>query len=53
MKVSAVIRSLPGFGEKKTELVMERIGIPDNRRVRGLGTSQRAELAAMFAPIDA
>ena len=45
MRVSAVVKSLPGVGEVRTRQIMEQIGIPESRRVRGLGARQREALA--------
>ncbi len=45
MQVSAVLESLPGVGKVRAKQIMERIGIPESRRVRGLGATQRAALA--------
>ena len=53
MKVSAVIQSLPGMGKVKTAHLMGRLGIAENRRVRGLSERQRAALETVFAPIPA
>lgn len=53
MKVSAVIRSLPGMGKVKTAHLMDRLGIAENRRLRGLSAKQRAALENAFAPIPA
>ena len=44
MKVSAVLESLPGIGKVRARQIMEEIGIPESRRVRGLGPRQRAAL---------
>ncbi len=44
MKVSAVLESLPGIGKVRARQIMEGIGIPESRRVRGLGARQRAAL---------
>src|SRR4051794_8562492 len=44
MKVSAVLESLSGVGKVRARQIMERIGIPENRRIRGLGARQRAAL---------
>ena len=49
LKVSAVLESLPGVGKKKARVVMEEIGIADNRRVQGLGAQQRAALLEQFS----
>ncbi len=43
-KVLAVLESLPGLGKVRARRMMEEVGIADNRRVRGLGDQQRAEL---------
>jgi hypothetical protein len=45
MKVSAVLEFLPGVGKIRARQIMDRIGIPESRRVRGLGARQRAALA--------
>ena len=49
MKVIAVLESLPGVGKVKARRTMEKIGISETRRVRGLGVQQRKELLAEFA----
>lgn len=41
MKVSAVLESLPGVGKVRAKQIMERLGIAESRRVRGLGVNQR------------
>ena len=46
MRVSAVLESMPGVGKVRAQRIMEKIGISASRRVRGLGTHQRAALAA-------
>ena len=48
MKVLAVLESLPGVGKVKARRTMERIGISESRRVRGLGARQRNELLDSF-----
>ena len=48
MKVVSVLESLPGVGKVKARRTMERIGIADTRRLRGLGQSQREKLLAEF-----
>ncbi len=47
-KVLAVLESLPGVGKVKARRTMEEIGIAENRRLRGLGNKQRAELLAVL-----
>lgn len=49
-KVLAVLESLPGVGKVKARRTMERIGISESRRVRGLGTQQRQALLTEFPP---
>ena len=49
MKVLAVLESLPGVGTVKARRTMEKIGISETRRVRGLGVQQRKELLAEFS----
>lgn len=44
MKVTALVKALPGYGEARTRSVMQRAGIADSRRLRGLGVRQRARL---------
>ena len=44
MKVSALLESLPGVGKVRAKQIMERLGISESRRVRGLGSNQIASL---------
>jgi hypothetical protein len=44
MKVSSLLESLPGVGKVRAAQAMEKLGISESRRVRGLGASQRAAL---------
>lgn len=44
LRVKDMIASLPGYGKAKVAKVMEELGISENRRVKGLGSRQRAEL---------
>ena len=48
MKVLTVLESLPGVGKVKARRTMERIGISETRRVRGLGDQQRKSLVEAF-----
>jgi hypothetical protein len=48
MKVSALLESLPGVGKVRARQLMERIGISESRRIRGLGTNQIAALELEF-----
>jgi hypothetical protein len=49
MRVSAVLESMPGVGKVRAQRIMAKIGISAGRRVRGLGTHQRAALEREFA----
>ena len=49
MKVLALILSMPGVGKVRAGQIMERLGIAEDRRVRGLGANQRAALESEFA----
>jgi len=48
MKVSALLESLPGVGKVRAQQLMERLGISETRRVRGLGSNQIAALEREF-----
>jgi ribosomal protein S13 len=48
MKVSALLESMPGVGKVRAKQIMERLGIAESRRVRGLGANQRSALEAEF-----
>jgi hypothetical protein len=48
MKVSALLESMPGVGKVRARQIMERLGISETRRVRGLGTNQIAALERDF-----
>ena len=48
MKVLVAIESMPGIGKVGARKLMRRIGIHENRRLRGLGTKQRARLLDEF-----
>lgn len=48
MKVSALLESMPGVGKVRARQIMERLGIAESRRVRGLGANQRSALEHEF-----
>ena len=48
MKVSALLESMPKVGKVRAREIMERIGIAETRRVRGLGANQVAALEREF-----
>jgi transposase len=49
IRVAALVQSMPGVGDVRAKQIMGRLGIAENRRVRGLGANQRAALEAEFA----
>ncbi|MFC7502475.1 integration host factor, actinobacterial type [Nocardioides sp. GCM10030258] len=49
MKVLDLLQAVPGLGKVRARQVMERLGIAESRRVRGLGTKQIAALEREFA----
>ena len=51
MKVSSLLEALPGVGKVRARQLMERYGIAESRRIRGLGDNQRAGLEHEFAPV--
>lgn len=51
-RIVAVINSLPGVGMVKTIRTLEDLGIADNRRIRGLGSRQKAALLDLFGTTD-
>ena len=48
MKVIDLLCAMPGVGKVRATQIMEKIGISDNRRVRGLGDKQVAALTDEF-----
>jgi len=48
MKVSAQLEAMPGVGKVRARQIMERLGIAESRRVRGLGANQRTALENEF-----
>jgi len=48
MKVLDLLQSMPGLGKVRARQTMERIGISESRRVRGLGANQIAALEREF-----
>jgi len=43
-KVAAAVKALPGYGPARASAVLARAGIPDMRRIGGLGEQQRRKL---------
>ncbi len=52
MRVIDLLQSMPGLGKVRARQVMERLGIAESRRVRGLGSKQVAALEREFASRD-
>ncbi|QYJ05189.1 integration host factor [Nocardioides panacisoli] len=50
MRVLDLLQSVPGLGKVRARQLMERLGIAESRRVRGLGAKQIAALEREFAP---
>lgn len=48
-KVYPLLASMPRMGKIKATRLMEDLGIPDNRKIRGLGSRQRENLLNSFA----
>ncbi|CAN5652005.1 integration host factor, actinobacterial type [soil metagenome] len=48
MKVASVLESLPGVGRVRARKLMEKLDISETRRMRGLGSKQRANLMTEF-----
>ena len=44
MKVKSFLNALPGYGKVKSEKLMEELGIPETRRIQGLGSKQMENL---------
>lgn len=51
MKVLDLLQSMPGLGKVRARQLMERLGIAESRRVRGLGTKQIEALHHEFHPL--
>jgi hypothetical protein len=48
-KVASLLEAIPGVGKVRRIQIMDRLGIQENRRVRGLGENQRQALEREFA----
>jgi hypothetical protein len=48
LKLKSVLESLPGFGKKKAELLLEKLAISDTKRIQGLGVKQKEDLLEEF-----
>ncbi len=52
MRVLELLQSMPGLGKVRARQLMEKLGIAESRRVRGLGAKQVAALEREFAERD-
>jgi hypothetical protein len=48
MRVKAMLEAIPGVGVVRAVAIMERIGISEKRRVKGLGSQQLAAIKSEF-----
>ncbi len=48
IKVFDLLRAMPGVGAVKAKEIMDRVGIADSRRLRGLGANQIRALLEEF-----
>jgi hypothetical protein len=48
MRVIDLLQSMPGLGKVRAKQTMDRLGIAESRRVRGLGNKQVAALEREF-----
>ena len=53
MRVVDLLQSMPGLGMVRARQLMERLGISESRRVRGLGVNQMKALQQEFGGADA
>lgn len=49
MRVVDLLQSMPGLGKVRARQLMDRLGIAESRRVRGLGSKQVAALQREFS----
>jgi hypothetical protein len=49
LRVVDLLQAMPGVGKARAHEIMQRIGIAESRRMRGLGAKQVAALLAEFA----
>jgi hypothetical protein len=49
LRVVDMLQAMPGVGKVRAQEIMQRIGIADSRRLRGLGANQISALLAEFA----
>lgn len=49
LRVVDLLQAMPGVGKVRAQEIMQRIGIAESRRLRGLGTNQVTALLTEFA----
>ncbi len=49
IKVISMLKALPGYGDARAHDVLDRLGIAESRRLRGLGIRQRTALLELFS----
>lgn len=49
LRVIDLLQAMPGIGKVRAHEIMQRIGIAETRRLRGLGANQIAKLLTEFA----
>ena len=52
LKVVDLLQAMPGVGKVRAQEIMQRIGIADSRRLRGLGVNQIQALLREFGQRD-
>lgn len=52
IKVTALLKAVPGYGDVRTSALLKRLRIAESRRLRGLGPHQRAALIEHFSVED-
>ena len=48
MRVFTLIKAAPGYGFARTQQAMKKLHISESRRIKGLGSNQRAALLELF-----
>lgn len=51
-RVAVLIRALPGVGTVKTSAILAAAGVPEGRRVAGVGHQQKRRLIAAVASLE-
>lgn len=52
IKVTALLKAVPGYGDIRVERLMKSLRIAESRRLRGLGPHQRAALIEHFSLVE-